>query len=57
MQDNNNWEALRLTVCSEDLVHQARTLRVQVVLIYGFRYPKRPQSPEIMGTWTLRGIV
>ena len=30
------------------------TLSVQVVLIYGLKYPKRPQSPEIMGTWTLR---
>ena len=28
-------------------------LRVPVVLIYDFRYPKRPQRPSIMGTWTL----
>ena len=31
-----------------------KTRRVQVVLIYGLRYPKRPLSPKIMGTWTLR---
>ena len=36
------------------IVDDTPTLRVQVVLIYGFRYPKRPQSPYIMGTWTLR---
>ena len=29
-------------------------LRVPVVLIYDFRYLKRPQRPSILGTWTLR---
>ena len=30
-------------------------VRVQVVLIYGFGYPNRPQSPKIRGIWTLIG--
>ena len=30
------------------------SLRVQVVLTYGFRYPNRTRSPMIESTWTLR---
>ena len=32
-------------------------LRIQVVLIYGFWYPKSTQTPTIGSTWTLGGLV
>ena len=39
---------LRLSSC------RSQPLRVQVVLIYDFLYPKWTQSPIIGSTWTLR---